>query len=242
MADRPSQTILDALGRASLEPHGIPLLASRGEGGLFAATTANRALADRCREEGWLRLVRSETRGRVTSDICQITEKGMQHLVRETSPRHLLEDFLRVLESRQDEIDSLAGTLVRMQESLGGMRSVLAQVLPRLGSPSAAPGPDGRPTPAARSRTDTLVAAVKSQLAEWHASAGASEDCPLPELYRRVGAVSSPSVGEFHDILRLLHGDRQLWLHPWTGPLYELPEPALALLVGHEIAWYASLR
>ena len=28
----------------------------------------------------------------------------------------------------------------------------------------------------------------------------------------------------------------------WTGPLYAIPEPPLALLVGHEIAYYASPR
>jgi len=29
---------------------------------------------------------------------------------------------------------------------------------------------------------------------------------------------------------------------PWTGPLYDLPEPHFALLVGHEVAYYASSR
>lgn len=234
MADRSSQLILEALGRAALEPDGVALVAARGEGGLFQATAASKALADRCRGEGWLELVRSETQGKVTRDICRITEKGMMHLVREVSPKHLLEDFLRVLESRQDEIDSLAGTLGRMQESLGGMRAVLAQVLPRL-IPNSANAP-------ARGRADAAISTVKSQLAEWHATAGASQDCPLPQLYKCTNAVSPLSVGEFHDILRLLHADNQVWLHPWTGPLYELPEPAMALLVGHEIAYYGSLR
>jgi len=30
----------------------------------------------------------------------------------------------------------------------------------------------------------------------------------------------------------------RLRLAPWTGPLYELPEPALALLIGHEVLYY----
>ena len=50
------------------------------------------------------------------------------------------------------------------------------------------------------------------------------------------------SVGLFHDALRQLHEDHQVYLHPWTGPLYALPEPAFALLVGHEVAYYASIR
>ncbi len=39
-----------------------------------------------------------------------------------------------------------------------------------------------------------------------------------------------------------MHQAGRIYVHPWTGPLHELPEPAYALLVGHEIAYYASLR
>ena len=50
------------------------------------------------------------------------------------------------------------------------------------------------------------------------------------------------SIGQFHDGLRELHDREQVYLHPWTGPLYAMPEPAFALLIGHEIAYYASQR
>jgi hypothetical protein len=50
------------------------------------------------------------------------------------------------------------------------------------------------------------------------------------------------TMGAFHDALRQLHEGRLVYLHPWTGALYELPEPAAALLVGHEVAYYVSLR
>ena len=68
-------------------------------------------------------------------------------------------------------------------------------------------------------------------------------DCPLAELFRSLSTLEpAPTVGLFHDALRRLHADARIYLHPWTGPLYALPEPAVALLVGHEIAYYASLR
>jgi hypothetical protein len=72
--------------------------------------------------------------------------------------------------------------------------------------------------------------------------AGSLADCPLAELYHHV-RTNHPglTIGQFHDIVRRLHESRRLYLHPWTGPLYELPEPACALLVGHEVACYASL-
>jgi hypothetical protein len=50
------------------------------------------------------------------------------------------------------------------------------------------------------------------------------------------------TIGRFHDGLRRLHDEGQAYLHPWTGPLYAMPEPAFALLVGHEVAYYASPR
>jgi hypothetical protein len=93
-----------------------------------------------------------------------------------------------------------------------------------------------------RNGSETLAAALLTHLRQWQAS-GASEDCPLPELFRRVRqAAQGMSIGQFHDSLRRLTESEQIYLHPWTGPLYDMPEPPLALLVGHEIAYYASLR
>ena len=47
------------------------------------------------------------------------------------------------------------------------------------------------------------------------------------------------TIGSFHDGLRHLHEQQKIYLHPWTGPLYDLPEPSYALLIGHEVAYYA---
>jgi hypothetical protein len=90
---------------------------------------------------------------------------------------------------------------------------------------------------------EELAGAVVAHLADWAASAGAAQDCPLPDLYRALAVREHPpTIGAFHDCLRHLHAARQVYLHPWTGPLYALPEPAFALLVGHEVAFYASWR
>ncbi len=65
----------------------------------------------------------------------------------------------------------------------------------------------------------------------------------MPELYRQAqGRLPRLTIGQFHDVLRRLYNEGQVYLHPWTGPLYDLPEPPQALLVGHEVAYYASLR
>jgi hypothetical protein len=84
--------------------------------------------------------------------------------------------------------------------------------------------------------------AIAEHLSAWH-EGGALGDCPLPELFRRLHADDAGlTIGLFHDRLRLMHQGARIYLHPWTGPLYVMPEPAHALLVGHEIAYYASLR
>jgi hypothetical protein len=88
-----------------------------------------------------------------------------------------------------------------------------------------------------------LAGAVLARLSDWAASANAGEDCPLPELFRSLTTRDpAPTIGKFHDCLRQLHADGAVYLHPWTGPLYALPEPAYALLVGHGVAYYASPR
>ena len=52
----------------------------------------------------------------------------------------------------------------------------------------------------------------------------------------------SLTIGRFHDTLRQLHEEEKVYLHPWSGPLYEIPEPPYAVLIGHEVAYYASIR
>jgi hypothetical protein len=83
-----------------------------------------------------------------------------------------------------------------------------------------------------------LAPAVLAYLAD---RTGAT-DCPLPELFRAVSSVDALTIGSFHDCLRQLHAAGTLTLTAWPGPLYEMPDPQYALLIGHGIAYYASLR
>jgi hypothetical protein len=149
-------------------------------------------------------------------------------MIAQASPRTVLEDFVRALEARQIESAALVSAARKMQVTLDGFRSRVDQVLQQL--PTAL---------TASPVNDSWKEIVLQFLSRWQSS-GASEDCPLPEIYRRTS--STLSIGGFHDGLRRLHDDGQIYLHPWTGPLYALPEPPFALLVGHEIAYYASPR
>jgi hypothetical protein len=238
MADRPTQMLLDGLIRAAADPVGVPLFGGKTAPGLFAATASGRAVAQRCKEDGLLRVVRTESRGKAPLDVCTITDKGLAYLLGQVSPKQVLEDFIRTLDARQSQTGELLMLARQMQAAIDALKRTAEKVLEHMHNPCvSAAHANG-----SANGSDTWPAAALSYL-ERRQEAGAAEDCPLPELFRQVRqAAPTPTIGQFHDGLRRLHDIGQIYLHPWTGPLYALPEPPLALLVGHEIAYYASKR
>jgi hypothetical protein len=236
LADKSTQLILDALSRAAAEPAGLPLHGGKASPGLFSSTALGRQAAQRCKEEGYLRVVRTDTRGKTTQEICTLTGKGLSYLIGQVSPKQVLEDLVRTLEARQGQFADLVSAAQQTREHFSALRSTTEKVLGQVSSN----GPvfsSSRETP-----SDAWLAEALAHLSRWQA-AGASEDCPLPDLYRQARQTSSQlTIGQFHDGLRRLHDQHQIYLHPWTGPLYDLPEPPYALLIGHEVAYYASVR
>ena len=257
--------ILAALSRAAAAPDGTPLFAVRGASGLFPAAPAGRQAAQRCQDEGWLRFPDAESdvsapvlsaagdaavlvrkKPKTTTEICHLTEKGLAWLLSQTSPREVLEDFIRALEARQAEAVELLAGLQRMQAGFdalkAGAMTVLERMSPSESRPAATEGLLERFQRFHQGQTADAQKTLLAHLKDWQASA-APGDCPLPELFHR-SQTNTPdlSIGSFHDSLRRLHDAGLIYLHPWTGPLHALPEPSFALLVGHEIAYYASLK
>jgi hypothetical protein len=240
LADKSTQLILDALTRAVAEPAGSALHAGRKTAGLFPSTAAGRQLGQHCKERGLLRVVRSESRARTVQEFCTITEKGLAFVLEQTSPRQVLEDLVGILGSRRGEIENLVAAARQWQANLEGLQTIVSRVLERLQRP-----PDADRAPGAGLALNGS-GEWKQQIEEYlrhQRVSGAATDCPLPQLYQQARQASPElTIGRFHDGLRLLHEQERVYLHPWTGPLYEMPEPACALLVGHEIAYYASAR
>ncbi len=236
MADKLAQLLIDALGRAALAPAGLPLIGTKSAPGLFPATAPARQAAQRAYADGLLRLVTAEPNGKSERDRYATTDAGLAFLLGQTSPKQVLEDLARAVEGRHRQIDDLLRVAGEMQMELAAINSTLA----KLGEPgSLATGAKTRTPVANAPSSPSWLNDLRQHLADWN-TAG---DCPLPELYRRLQAAhSNLTIGGFHDGLRELHDRDQVYLHPWTGPLYALPEPAFALLVGHEIAYYASQR
>jgi hypothetical protein len=211
---------MDALGRAALAPDGLPLFGAKAAPGLFPPTALARQAAQRARDDGLLHTVAADPGGKADRDRCAATDKGLAFLLQQTSPKQVLEDLARAIEARHGQVADMIAAAREMQAGLTALQALLERLLPQL---SAAP-------------TNDWLDDLRQQLAAWR-EGGASGDCPLPDLYRRlVGRYPALTIGQFHDGLRRLRDQEQLYLHPWTGPLYALPEPAFALLVGHEVA------
>ena len=261
MADKLTPLILDALARAVAEPSGSPLFATKSAPGLFPAVAAAKPAAHKCLQEGLIRVVRTDGQGKALREYYAGTPDGLKFLIDHSSPKQVLDDFVRLLEERREAVAELLATAERMAAGIDGMRQAAAAVLPRV-EESKLPVSSLRREPGERERhfarpargeegvalldplTDTeLCDLLVTRLTDWGSSAGVPRDCPLPELFRSLSTLDpTPTVGQFHDALRRLHADGRVYLHPWTGPLYALPEPTVALLSGHEIAYYASLR
>lgn len=246
MADKSTQLMLEALSRAVAEPTGLPLYGSKAAPGLFAATAPARQAAEKCKEEGYLHVIRVETRGKSQREVCAITEKGLAWLLEQVSPRQVLEQLVQGLEARNDQVNELVAAARQSQASLDTLKVTIQQVLSRLQQPTTPPAAaaavNGLGQDPSANGSETWLSAVVHHLADWQAHRQL-EDCPLPELYRRARRLAPAlTVGHFHDGIRRLHEQQLIYLHPWTGPLYEIPEPALALMVGHEIAYYVSKR
>jgi hypothetical protein len=241
LADKSTRLMLDALSRAMGEPAGVPLFAHKSGPGLFPPTTAARQIAQRCKDDGLLRVLYVDDQFKQPREICIITDKGRDWLVAQASPRQVLEDFVRVLEERQMQVAQLQETTRNLTASLEAMKTTVQHLLPELRSVPCAGLPENNQSVLPVTIKADWPSLVMPILEQWHA--GSAGDCPLPELFRRVQS-SHPqlTIGQFHDGLRQLHEQHQVYLHPWTGPLYQLPEPPLALLIGHFVAYYASLR
>jgi hypothetical protein len=239
LADKSTRLILEALTHAAAEPATLPLFAGKGNPGLFPATASARQAAKRCQDDGLIRLETIEGSGKSGREVCVVTDKGLDWLLSASSPRHVLEDFLRVLEQKQARTAELIAAARQMASGLESLRGAIERLTPRIQSQSAQT--HHLTSQSAQKQPADLKVDIAAELEKWHAVT--PRDCPLPELFRTLkDHHAEMSVGQFHDALRGMHEEHQVYLHPWTGPLYEIPEPAFAMLAGHEVAYYASPR
>lgn len=228
MADKSARILMSALSRAALAPHGTPLFASRTQPGLFPSSAAARRIAEAACRDGLIRRIAADPKGKADADLFAATNAGLEMLRQQADIQQVLEDLARTIDSRQVQIAELMAIARQTQAETKALKQLLEQMAADRG--------------AKVERQSEWFSDAMTRLSQWE-DGGAAGDYPLSELYRELQSQDpSLTIGRFHDGLRELHDRGDVYLHPWTGPLHALPEPAVALLIGHEIAYYASLR
>jgi len=239
MANKSAELVLEALERAVAEPVGLPLFGTKNRPGLFSGGASGKRAAAFCKEQGLLHPLRTETKGKSHIELCALSEKGLAHLLAETNPKRVLEAVAKAVDARSEQVGEVIASARQAQETLQSIKHIAAQMVQHVqNAGSARPVHSNGTTNGAPS----WVSKALDHLADWRRKR-ALEDCPLPEVYRFARtAAPALTIGQFHDGIRKLHDQQRVYLHPWTGPLYEIPEPALTLMIGHEIIYYASAR
>lgn len=240
-ADKSMTLMVEGLTRAATTPQGVPLFGQRKTPGLFARNAAAQTAARRCLDTGYLQVVGVETKGKTAFDLCTITEKGVAFLLRQTSPQSVLDSLTHAVTAQGTLTPQLAAEMQSCQETYAALEQQVGHLVTHLHQPAAtngvAPSLNGNGQAPAQVDWRGLIVPF---LHAWQTQRP-HQDCPLPELYRHLCRQHPDlTIGQFHDGLRALFAAGQVRLYPWTGPLHELPEPALALLVGHAVAFYVG--
>lgn len=233
MGNKLQELMIQGLTLAMADAEGKPLHGARSTPGLFPSTVAGKQAAHECIAANYLKVVGVETRGKSAIDLYGITETGTAFLLSRVSPRPVLEELVRVVESRGRQVEQVVAAARECQATFAALQGHVAKTLAQL---------QAQPAPVPYSGDSTWKQDILRYLKDWQSSRP-NEDCPLPDLFAHARQVlPGLTLGQFHDGLRRLHDDGQVYLHPWTGPLYEIPDPACALLIGHAVAFYASRR
>lgn len=160
--------------------------------------------------------------------VARLTDAGREFLFASDNPRVLLEDLLRAVEGQSDQLRELEHAVRQQRQEMARHHAGIAGVLRRLARDHAA--------------ADLPSPSLVRDVLESHARSGHPGACSLDVLYHALKDHSPGlTVGQFHDGIRAMHDAGLIRLGPWTGPLYALAEPALALLIGHEVLYYVDL-
>src|ERR1043166_7725650 len=125
--DTPQSILLDALRRAASHQAELRLFRSGKLPGLFPARTAvNTAVAAEALREGLIEVLRSETKGKTTTDWVRITAKGIDFAVQHDSPARALDELKDALAISRDNLPGWIAQMRRELDTLG--KQFLAEV------------------------------------------------------------------------------------------------------------------
>jgi hypothetical protein len=249
MDDRIREIIASALKQALAQPGAQRLHKSGKLAGLFAGRSgAVGEAATLAMREGWLEVVRTETKGKVRIEWVKVTPKGVEFLHANESPVAVLRELQTALQTTREGVPVWLAQLDQRWDSFTQqVWEEMEQLTQRLDSLSARVeealrrsgniGPNVPPSVAAK----VLWAEAALTYLDQRKESGSPEACPLPELFAAV-RLHHPKLGliEFHDGVRRLHDHRVLQLTPFSDSVDDLPEPEYALIDGTKVLYFVQ--
>jgi hypothetical protein len=242
------ETLLEGLRQALAEPGEVRLYKSGKLAGLFAGKSAvNGDAAAWALRDGFLEILRTETKGKTTIEWVRLTPAGVRFLHDRESPIKALEELKTALLSTKDGIPlwladmrarleaierSLHEDAQRFSNQLQALSERVESGLKRMHAlaPEVAPS----------IQADYPWALEAIQYLDQRHAAGKTSPCPLPELFADLASRHADlALGGFHAGLRVLHDRRLLRLKTVEGD-EPLPQPEFALLDGTSVLYFAE--
>ena len=247
--DKLTELVIDALKQCLADPAEQRLFKSGKLDGLFTSRTGiNGDAAARALNDGLLEVVRTESKGKSTTEWVRITPRAMEFLHAQESPVQALKDLQSVLQANRDRVPlwltemqrelqtlsgKLAGEAERWTHRLDALANQVEEALRRAESHG--------PQLSSSANADAPWAMTALTYLDQRKGAGANGACPLPELFSAVrDKYPELSVTDFHERLRRLRDRRALTLLPFSGSANDIPEPEHALLDGADLLYCAT--
>ncbi len=246
--DKVTEILLEALKQGAGLDGEHRLYRSGKLAGLFAGRTGlNAEIAAQAARDGLIEIVRTETKGKTTTEWAKVTPKGIAFVLEHESPLRALEELRAVLQVNQEglpvwlaqmrqEMETLTRKLTGEVEAMGRRLDALAG---RVGEAIKRADKMGPRLPEGAAAALPWAHDAVGYLHQ-RQDGGLGEKCPLPELFAAVrkkeGALT---IKDFHVGLRRLHDRGVLRLLPFDGADGP-PEPEYALLDGPEVYFYAA--
>jgi len=248
-ADKTTQALIDALKQAMAQPGEHRLYKSGKLAGLFPGRTGvNLEAAAQSLRDGFLEVVRTETKGKTPVEWVRLTQKGVDFLLSHESPVRAMDELREALQMTKEGLPAWLAQIRRgFQEQSDKVVDEVKSVLAKLESLSVR-------IAAALQRAEESAAKLPAEAAAafpWAQEAlayldrrregGAPSPCPLPDLFAAILAKDHDlTMNAFHSGLLSMQDRGVLKLLPFAGPPEEIPEPEYALLDGATMCYYVS--
>jgi hypothetical protein len=249
MDERVASLLIEALKQALAEPGEQRLYKSGKLDGLFAGRTgANAEAAQYALRDNLLEIVRTETKGKTTTEWVRATPKAIDFLHAHESPVRALKDLQSVLQVTREGIPLW---LAEMRQQLQSLGTRLAEEAERWTHRLNALSEQVEEALRRVELAEPVVPSAVKEDVPWAADAlayldrrratGTPGDCPLPELFASLqGKHTDLTVPAFHERLRRLNDRGVLRLVPFSGPATELAEPEWAMVDGASLLYYVA--